>query len=954
MESQELKEQMLSKDDYALLQEEYAVAFQQLTDRIADWKQDKRPDAVNTLLDDAVKFIRDMYIHPGYIKSVEHRSPDAERNVDVVTYLTQAQFDAIPLPIRQGLYCITDSDEQDQLDRIIDIRIEIHNENTDAHPDIRTAVSAAAEDAASALHPADVVNDLTSGGSSVPLSAEQGKTLKGMISSIEAYARDRGVVHYALESQADTYRIVSVSITAGGSGYQAGDVLFINGTGLFIPALVIVDAVDGNGAVDAASITAGGSFITDPSGEGLQLKGGHGTGAAFDVAAESGPSSILEDIAVPIISDRATVLQDETHAGETWQWHYVDYNGDGRANWVPDHRIDSELRDFTVDPIAADELGGDAATDAKIGTRTLTDADADGVLISVISKTLTAWLQGIRNNLKYVFNKALFTTDTAGFFKNNGTVGYPTKSDVGLANVDNTSDLNKPVSTAQAGVNESVSGEIADIKEAAETLTEAFGAFKTAQETNNEEQDEAINERVSKSIFADSRGALVADMSVTPEKGSLANIRKSLKNADTGANFDIDVHVISEEGTLESQFTQIDEHNYKLNLDLADDAATDAKIGTRTLTDEDADGSLISIAAKTLTAWLQGIRDNLKYIFNKALFPSTTAGYFKNDGTIGTPSKSDVGLANVDNTSDEDKPVSTAQETAIEGKVAKVEGKGLSANDYTDAEKQDAADILTRPTSLQTTDPPTYLVARIDITAGGAGYAAGDSITVPVSETDGEARGINAVVLAVDENGAVTALSFDNQMIYEADPAVLEAEAYGGSGTGAVCSVRTAYAPGGVQKDGVLKYVPYSDPVVQMSRMRGYVKSYLESSDTAREAFLSSVMRRWSPAFLYGTGDITNHGGAWYTPNGDDMPVYGESPVTHPDKWLSVSGTDDGSGVDEVQVLKNKNRIDALWYEVFGNKDVQFSSHFALDLFSLDGVNLEDGVWNDMRGRVEV
>lgn len=49
--------------------------------------------------------------------------------------------------------------------------------------------------------------------------------------------------------------------------------------------------------------------------------------------------------------------------------------------------------------------------------------------------------------------------------------------------------------------------------------------------------------------------------------------------------------------------------------------------------------------------------------------------------------KGDVGLGNVDNTADTDKPVSTAQQTALNGKVDKVTGKGLSTNDYTTAEK---------------------------------------------------------------------------------------------------------------------------------------------------------------------------------------------------------------------------------------------------------------------------
>jgi hypothetical protein len=48
---------------------------------------------------------------------------------------------------------------------------------------------------------------------------------------------------------------------------------------------------------------------------------------------------------------------------------------------------------------------------------------------------------------------------------------------------------------------------------------------------------------------------------------------------------------------------------------LQPNSATDSVIGTRTLTDEDADITLIDVAAKTLKQWLQGIRNNLKALF---------------------------------------------------------------------------------------------------------------------------------------------------------------------------------------------------------------------------------------------------------------------------------------------------------------------------------------------------
>lgn len=57
--------------------------------------------------------------------------------------------------------------------------------------------------------------------------------------------------------------------------------------------------------------------------------------------------------------------------------------------------------------------------------------------------------------------------------------------------------------------------------------------------------------------------------------------------------------------------------------------------------------------------------------------------------------KSQVGLGNVDNTSDENKPVSTAQKKALDGKVDKVTGKGLSTKDYTAEDKAKVDSALT-------------------------------------------------------------------------------------------------------------------------------------------------------------------------------------------------------------------------------------------------------------------
>lgn len=55
--------------------------------------------------------------------------------------------------------------------------------------------------------------------------------------------------------------------------------------------------------------------------------------------------------------------------------------------------------------------------------------------------------------------------------------------------------------------------------------------------------------------------------------------------------------------------------------------------------------------------------------------------------------KVDVGLSSVDNTSDANKPISSATSAALSGKVDKVSGKGLSTEDFTTTEKSKLSGI---------------------------------------------------------------------------------------------------------------------------------------------------------------------------------------------------------------------------------------------------------------------
>lgn len=73
----------------------------------------------------------------------------------------------------------------------------------------------------------------------------------------------------------------------------------------------------------------------------------------------------------------------------------------------------------------------------------------------------------------------------------------------------------------------------------------------------------------------------------------------------------------------------------------------------------------------------------------KVLKAGATAGSI----TWSTLTKGNVGLGNVDNTSDINKPISVSQQAALDSKVDKVTGKELSSNDFTDEEKTKLAGI---------------------------------------------------------------------------------------------------------------------------------------------------------------------------------------------------------------------------------------------------------------------
>ncbi|MEQ6122233.1 MopE-related protein [Reichenbachiella sp. MALMAid0571] len=129
--------------------------------------------------------------------------------------------------------------------------------------------------------------------------------------------------------------------------------------------------------------------------------------------------------------------------------------------------------------------------------------------------------------------------------------------------------------------------------------------------------------------------------------------------------------------------------------ELANEKANENEI-QRATTAEEANATAISNEVMRATAAEENLAANL----STEIINRTNVAALKADlasptftGTVSGIDKTMVGLENVDNTSDANKPISDLTQSALDEKVDKVSGKGLSTEDYTTAEQTKLAAI---------------------------------------------------------------------------------------------------------------------------------------------------------------------------------------------------------------------------------------------------------------------
>ena len=327
-------------------------------------------------------------------------------------------------------------------------------------------------------------------------------------------------------------------------------------------------------------------------------------------------------------------------------------------NGVADSTTDN-LSEGTNNLYFSNERAQDAVGNA-VGTG-LAYTDSTGVIavdttviqarVTNITDTEIGYLDGLSSNIQtQIDTKAALVSPTF-----TGTVSGITKSMVGLPNVDNTSDANKPVSTAQASAIATAKSEaIAD----ATSQVNAVIAGAPAALNTLDELAAALGDDANFASTLTTSLAAKAPLDAPTFTGTVSGITKSMVGLGNVDN-------TSDSSKPISSATQ---------------TALDAKLASST-----AASTYAPIASPTFTGTVSGVTKSMVGLGNvdnttDANKPVSTAAQTALDlkapianptftGTVAGITKSMVGLGNVDNTADSAKPVSTAAQTALDAKL---------------------------------------------------------------------------------------------------------------------------------------------------------------------------------------------------------------------------------------------------------------------------------------------
>ena len=229
-----------------------------------------------------------------------------------------------------------------------------------------------------------------------------------------------------------------------------------------------------------------------------------------------------------------------------------------------------------------------------------------------------------------------------------------TKAQVGLGNVDNTSDTEKPVSTAQAAAIATKVDKISGKGLSTEDFTSALKTKLT---------DLYTKAQIDNLLSAIPKFSIAA-VDVLPTSDISTTTVYLVPNSGSGQN------ACDEYVYIDGRWELLGTTAFTLSIVQADGIT----INGTALQSATTEGAGLMTAEQVSTL---GSRASA----------SALSAHTSDKANPHQVTKAQVGLGNVDNTSDMDKPVSTATLTALDGKVDKISGKGLSTEDFTSALK---------------------------------------------------------------------------------------------------------------------------------------------------------------------------------------------------------------------------------------------------------------------------
>jgi hypothetical protein len=283
--------------------------------------------------------------------------------------------------------------------------------------------------------------------------------------------------------------------------------------------------------------------------------------------------------------------------------------------------------------------------------------EASELTVGSVTNTEIGYLEGLTGSIQEQLSSKLGAT-AAGFIYApissptfTGTVSGITKAMVGLSNVDNTSDANKPTSTAvQAELNLKL-----DIADAESTYAPLESPTFTGTVAG-----------ITKAMvgLGDVDNTSDADKAISTLTQAALDLKAPSESPTFTGTVTLPANTISQSMMNDSSVGTAELQNL---------AVTAEKIAAGAVTNEKLNGSIewtklqvSSTVSATELGYVDGVTSSIQdQLDDKAPIDSPTF-----TGSVSGITKSMVGLGNVDNTADLDKPISDDTQTALDAKLA--------------------------------------------------------------------------------------------------------------------------------------------------------------------------------------------------------------------------------------------------------------------------------------------